>query len=111
MIEIIHDLTLEIVGLETEYTDNTIFIYGTFPDDLHEFTYLRLICVLRRNHIAEWNVINIILKSNDDHIMELQAKGMKPEYLCNWSTLEEVNTNKHTKKDWKPRDWGFPRRL
>jgi hypothetical protein len=68
--EVIDELTFRIKELETEYTDNKIFIHGTEIDDFH---------TLDKNYIFTLNVcatqeLHRKIKSQEARIKELETK-------------------------------------
>ena len=77
--EIINDLTFKIKDLVKEYTDNKIFLYGTYVDDFH---------ILSRDHIYTLNVgathelhrlikeNSYIIKSREEDIITLEQKNI-----------------------------------
>jgi hypothetical protein len=65
VIEIMNELTFKIKELEKEYTENTIFIYGTFVDDFHtlskEYIFTLNVCATQELHktiVQQKNKIN-----------------------------------------------------
>jgi hypothetical protein len=77
VIEIIDDLTFRIKELEKEYTDTKIFVYGTFVDDLHtlnkDYIFTLNVCATQELH-RRIEAQNIVIKSQDDRIKDLEAK-------------------------------------
>ena len=72
--EIINDLTFKIKNLEKEYTDNKIFLYGTYVEDFH---------ILSRDHIYTLNVgatheLHRLIKENS-YIIKSQKRINKLE--------------------------------
>ncbi len=68
--EVMDEFTFRIKELETEYTDNKIFVYGTEIDDFHtldkSYIYTLNVCVTQELHLK--------IKSQEDNIKELEAK-------------------------------------
>jgi hypothetical protein len=77
VIEIIDELTFRIKNLEKEYTDTKIFIYGTEVDDFHtlnkDYIFTLNVCATQELH-RRIEAQNIIIKSQDDRIKDLEAK-------------------------------------
>jgi len=77
VIEIIDNLTFKIKELEKEYTDTKIFVYGTFVDDLHtlnkDYIFTLNVCATQELH-RRIEAQNIVIKSQDDRIRDLEAK-------------------------------------
>jgi len=77
--EIINDITFKIKDLDKEYTDNKIFLYGTYVDDFH---------TLSRDHIYTLNVgathelhrlikeNSYIIKSREEDIIALEEQNV-----------------------------------
>ena len=68
--EVIDELTFKIKELETEYTDNKIFIYGTEIDDFHtldkSYIFTLNVCATQELHRK--------IKSQEARIKELETK-------------------------------------
>ncbi len=78
--EVIDELTFRIKELETEYTDNKIFVYGIEIDDFHtldkSYIFTLNVCATQELHRK--------IKSQEDRIKELEAKV---ERLLNYISL------------------------
>jgi hypothetical protein len=70
VLEVIDELTFKIKELETEYTDNKIFIYGTEIDDFHtldkSYIFTLNVCATQELHRK--------IKSQEARIKELETK-------------------------------------
>jgi hypothetical protein len=77
VLEVIDELTFKIKELETEYTDNKIFIYGTEIDDFHtldkSYIFTLNVCATQELH-RRMEAQNVIIKSQEARIKELETK-------------------------------------
>jgi len=77
VLEVIDELTFKIKELETEYTDNKIFIYGTEIDDFHtldkSYIFTLNVCATQELH-RRIEAQKVVIKSHEDRIKELETK-------------------------------------
>jgi hypothetical protein len=75
VIEVIDALTFRIKNIE--YSDTEIFVYGTFVDDFHtlnkDYIFTLNVCATQELH-RRIEAQNIIIKSHEDRIKELEMK-------------------------------------
>ena len=68
--EIIDELTFKIKELETEYTDNKIFVYGTEIDDFHTLDKIYIFTL----NVCATQELHRKIKSQEARIKELETK-------------------------------------
>jgi hypothetical protein len=77
VIDAIDVLTFRIKDLEEEYYDTKIFVYGTFVDDFHTLNkdsiFTLNVCATQELH-RRMEAQNIVIKSQDDRIKDLETK-------------------------------------
>jgi hypothetical protein len=75
VIEVIDSLTFKIKDIE--YSDTKIFVYGTFVDDFHtlnkDYIFTLNVCATQELH-RRMEAQNIVIKSQDDRIKDLETK-------------------------------------
>jgi hypothetical protein len=75
VIEVIDDLTFRIKDIE--YSDNKIFVYGTFVDDFHtlnkDYIFTLNVCATQELH-RRIEAQSLLIKSQDDRIKDLETK-------------------------------------
>jgi hypothetical protein len=73
--EVIDELTFKIKELETEYSDNKIFVYGTHVDDFHTldktYIYTLNVCATQELH-RRIEAQNITIKAQEERIKVLE---------------------------------------
>jgi len=86
VIEVIDDSTFRIKGLEEEYSDTKIFVYGTFVDDFHtlnkDYIFTLNVCATQELH-RRIEAQSLLIKSHEDRIKDLE---MKMERLLSGTT-------------------------
>jgi hypothetical protein len=77
VIEVIDTLTFRIKGLEDDYSDTKIFVYGTFVDDFHtlnkDYIFTLNVCATQELH-RRIEAQSLLIKSQDDRIKDLETK-------------------------------------
>jgi hypothetical protein len=75
--EVINELTFRIKPLDKPYNDNEIFIYGTQVEDFHtlekDYIFTLNVCATQELH-RRMEAQNVIIKSQDERIKELEEK-------------------------------------